>query len=311
MTLDFGNSKMPPVRAILALIIVLGHSSFYEVEALMTLRNLAPPAVAMFLFISGYGLTHSFQIKGAAYLDVFFRKRVVKILLPAILVASLHLLLCGGSGTGPMEQLRLVVTSGNTFLPHYWFVWAILFYYLLFWACHKLLRGHVANLAILAGVIVITLATALAGFDRCWWICSLAFPTGVFFAEYESSLFSFCGQKEFHYWLTLIILILAFIACYLTRNPFIWTLCYVFVPIIGALIIARIPLDRLRHGILQFVGMISYEIYLVHITAMSFLRGDLIYLSSDFLFVVITLCLTIGIAYGVHSLSHIITPKTN
>ena len=302
---------MPPVRAILALIIVLGHFSFFGVGFLTSLRNLAPPAVAVFLFISGYGLTRSFKKKGVVYLDSFFRKRVVKILLPAVLVTGLHLLLCGGSGTGPMERLRLVVTNGSTFLPHYWFVWTILFNYLLFWACYKLLRGHAANLAILAGVIVFTLVTALAGFDRCWWICSLAFPTGVFFAEYEKAIFTFCGKKEAYYWLTIIILALAFAACYLTRNPIIWTVCYVFIPIMGALIIARIPLDRLRLLFLRFVGMISYEIYLIHISAMSFLRGDRIYLSSDLLFVVITLCLTTGIAYGIHSLGHTITPKTN
>lgn len=309
--LSFSNSKMPPVRAILALAIVFGHFSFYGVDALMPLRNLAPPAVAIFLFISGYGLTRSFEKKGTAYLDGFFHKRMLKILLPALFVVCLHLLLCGGSGIGLLERPRLVATQGKTFLPHYWFVWAILFDYLLFWTCHKLLRGHVANYAMLAGVIVFTLTTAIAGFDRCWWICSLAFPTGVFFAEYESPLFTFCGRKESHYWLTLTVLALAFIACYLTRKPVIWTLCYVLIPIIGALIIARTPLDRLRLRILHFIGFISYEIYLIHITAMSFLRGDRIYLSSDLLFVVITLCLTIGVAYGIHLLGRLITPKTN
>lgn len=311
ITLSFNNSKMSPIRAILALIIVLGHLSFFGVETFMPLRNLAPPAVAMFLFISGYGLTRSFEKKGETYLDGFFRKRIVKILFPAVLVAGLHFLLCGRVGPGLVERLQRVVTGGSTFLPHYWFVWAIAFDYLLFWVCHKLLPGQVAKYSILTGVILFTLGTALAGFDRCWWVCSLAFPAGVFFAEYETPLFSFCSKKEVHYWLTITFLALAFAACYLTRNPVIWTLCYVFVPIIGALIIARIPLDRFRLRVLCFVGTVSYEIYLIHITIMSLLRGNNVYLSSDLLFVAAALCITIGTAYGIHFLDRIITPKTN
>ena len=132
---------MPPVRAILALIIVLGHFSFFGVGSFMPLRNLAPPAVAMFLVISGYGLTRSFKMKGDSYLGGFFRKRMVKILFPAILVAGLHSLLCGGSGAGIGDRVQRIVTGGNTFLPHYWFVWAIVFDYLLFWICHKLFRN--------------------------------------------------------------------------------------------------------------------------------------------------------------------------
>jgi peptidoglycan/LPS O-acetylase OafA/YrhL len=311
MTLDFGNSKMPPVRAILALIIVLGHFSFFGVESLVPLRNLAPPAVAMFLFISGYGLTRSFKMKGNTYLGGFFRKRMVKILFPAILVAGLHSLLCGGSGAGIGERVQRIVTGGNTYLPHYWFVWAIVFDYLLFWVCHKLFRNPVAKYSILAGVILFTLTTAHAGFDRCWWICSLAFPTGVFFAEYETPLFTFCSKKEVYYWLTLFVFAIAFVVCYLTRNPAIWTLCYVFIPIIVALIIARIPLGRFRLRVLCFVGSVSYEIYLIHITVMNFLRGNNIYLSSDLVFVAAVLCITIGTAYGIHFLDRIITPKTN
>lgn len=302
---------MPPVRAILALIIVLGHFSFFGVESFMPLRNLAPPAVAMFLFISGYGLTRSFQKKGKSYLNGFFRKRMVKVLLPAILVTCLHFLICGGSGTGLLERLRLVATEGRTFLPHYWFVWAITFDYLLFWVCHKLLRDQVARFFILIGVILFTLATALAGFDRCWWICSLAFPTGVFFAEYETPLFIFCCKKEVHYWLTIIVFALAFAACYLTHNPIFWALCYVFVPIIITLIVARLPLDQFQLRVLCFIGSISYEIYLIHITAMIFLRSDDISISSDLLFIAITLCLTIGVAYGLHFIDRLITPRNN
>lgn len=308
MTLDFGNNKMPPGRALLALVIVLGHFSYFGIDALRPLRNLAPPAVALFLFISGYGLMKSFQKKGDVYLQAFLQRRLFKILVPALLVYVLHLLLCGGDSAGLPGRVVLVFTNGDTLLPHYWFVWAIVFDYLLFWICFKFLRGDLPRFAVLAGTLLFTVATVLAGFDRCWWVCSLAFPSGLFLAEYDRDLFSFCSRKELNYWLVLLAAGLAFGICYLTGNPYVWTLCYVFVPLVGALLIARIPLDRLRLPVLGFLGSISYEIYLIHITAMTFLRGGSVRLDSSPLFITAVLAFTLGAAFGIHFLCTLTVP---
>lgn len=300
---------MPPVRALLALVIVLGHFSYFGVDALTPLRNLAPPAVALFLFISGYGLTKSFHNKGDSYLQTFFRKRLFTIILPAVLVFGLHLLLCGNGGVGFFERIGLIVTKGSTLLPHYWFVWVILFDYLLFWFSFKLLHGRLPHFAVLTGTVLFTLATALTGFDRCWWVCSLAFPTGLFFAEYDRSVFGFCSRNECHYCLALLAAGLAFTGCYLTGNQYVWILCYVFVPLTGAMLIARIPLDKPGLPVLRFLGSVSYEIYLVHITAMSFLCGSIIHIGSLPLYILAVLAVTLTVAIGIHFLCTLLIPK--
>jgi len=309
MTLAFANSKMPPVRALLILCIVLGHFSYYGVPALEPLRQLAPPAVALFLFISGFGLTRSYQRKGKDYLQKFFSRRILRIILPAVLVVFLHLLLVGGSGVGFFTRAGAIFTQGQTLLPHYWFVWAILFDYLLFWLCRKLLPDKLAPWAILAGVILFVVGTALAGFDRCWWICSLAFPTGVFYAEYEEAIYAFCGRNHWNYWLALLVAGAVFAGLYLTKNLICWTLSYVFLTGFLALIIARLPLDTLRLPVLNWFGCISYEVYLIHISAMCFLRGAHVQVASDLLFVVTVLASSIAVAYIIHRLNLLITRR--
>lgn len=301
---------MAPVRALLALIIVLGHFSFYGVPELEPLRNLAPASVSLFLFISGYGLIKSLRAKGSVYLQHFFQRRIFIVALPALLVTAIHLFLGGGSGTDILTRGRLILTHGETLLPHYWFVWAILFDYLAFWLSAKLLPEKLQKYAILLLTIVFTAATYMAGFDRCWWVCSLAFATGTFFAEYESRVFSFCGKTEFHYWLILLVLGLAFCAFYMTRNPLIWTLCYVFIPLIGALLIARLPLDKFKLPILRFIGIISYELYLIHIPVMSFLHGDKVYLESPALYIAAVLALSLALAFGINRLKLLYLTKT-
>lgn len=308
MTLAFDNSKMPAVRAILAIVIVLSHFSYSGVSSLIPVRNLAPPAVAIFLFISGYGLKKNIEKKGDNYLHDFFLNRIIKVILPALLVAALHWLFFGDE-VALYRRIGLVLTKGNTLLPHYWFVWAILFDYLLFWVCFRFLHGYSSCLAVLMGSILFTLGTALYGFDRCWWICSLAFPTGIYFAEYEASIFSFCEKRESYYWLAIFALGSAFTGCYLTHNVAFWTLCYLFIPLIGALLIARIPSRWFHLPILTFLGTISYEIYLVHITAMNLLRGEFIQMRSNVLFVIAVLAITLAAAFIIHRMNSMILYK--
>ena len=303
MTLSFCNNKMGPLRAFLAIAIMMGHFSYYEVPGLAVLRNLAPPAVSMFLFISGYGLSRSLWQKGPSYLQQFLRKRWIKVLLPALLVFILHLIVMRAGDFHPMERLRLVATRGNTLLPHYWFVWAILLDYLIFWGCHKLWDGTVASLVIALCTIGFLLATFLAGFDRCWWMCSLAFPTGIFFADKEAVVFSFCSRSPAHFWLLVCGLVLMTAGLRLTGSPLVWTLCYALIPLAGALLVSGIPLDRWRLPVLRFVGTISYEIYLVHITVMGFFRGGVMELASTPLFILLVVLSTLILAYSIHFLS--------
>jgi peptidoglycan/LPS O-acetylase OafA/YrhL len=310
-TLSFNNSKMPPIRALLAILIVVGHFSYFGVDELNFLRVLAPVCVSLFLFISGYGLMVSYQKKGDAYLQTFLKKRLLKIVLPAILVSLLHLLLCGNGGISFLDRVRLIFTQGTTLLPHYWFVWAILYEYLIFWCSFKWLPKALPRYAVLLLTIAFAVVTARAGFDRCWWVCSLAFPTGLFFAAHENDIFSFCNKKAINYWLAIALCSLAFAGLYISGRPMCWALCYIFIPSAAALVIARLPLDTIKLPILRWTGAVSYEIYLIHITAMTFLRGKYVYISSNLLFVVAVLCITVGAAYGIHLLSQLITQKTN
>ena len=311
VSLSFNNSKMPPLRALLALVIVFCHFSYYEVTGLTSLRFLAPVCVSIFLFISGYGLMVSYQKKGDAYLQTFLKKRLLKIALPAILVSLLHLLLCGNGGIGLIDRGHQIVTRGATLLPHYWFVWVILFEYLVFWCSFKWLPGKLPRYSVLLLTLAFAVATALAGFDRCWWICSLAFPTGVYFAHYESDIYTFCSKQATNYWLVLILSGLAFVGLYLTGNLICWTFCYILIPFMVALVVARLPLDTIKFPILRWMGAISYEIYLIHITAMTLLRGEHIYISSNLSYIAAVLFLTMGAAYGIHLLCQLLTPKTN
>lgn len=81
-----------PLRGVLAMGIVIHHISLRVVDAIPGGMWIFPqfqfwgaPIVAVFFFLSGYGLMVSLITKGENYLDGFLKKRLLKIVLPLVL----------------------------------------------------------------------------------------------------------------------------------------------------------------------------------------------------------------------------------
>ena len=75
-----------PLRGILAILVVLGHLDTVvsaQTKILMPF-HMATPAVAVFFFMSGYGLMLSFTKKGGSYLQNFILKASIKLLMPLL-----------------------------------------------------------------------------------------------------------------------------------------------------------------------------------------------------------------------------------
>ena len=81
-----------PLRGVLAMGIVIHHISLRIVDAtpddmwiFSQFQFWGAPIVAVFFFLSGYGLMVSLITKGQEYLDGFLKKRLLKIVLPLVL----------------------------------------------------------------------------------------------------------------------------------------------------------------------------------------------------------------------------------
>lgn len=92
MGVQFSKQATVPLRGLLATGIVLHHLSLRLVEASPDCPWIwsqfsfwGAPIVAVFFFLSGYGLMVSLITKGQKYLDGFLKKRLLKIVLPLIL----------------------------------------------------------------------------------------------------------------------------------------------------------------------------------------------------------------------------------
>ena len=276
---------MPALKATLIIIIVLGHFFYYTDNPVFRLfHELGSSAVAMFFFVSGFGCIRSWQRKGHAYLEGFFKSRVLGILFPALIFLVMHSCL--------MHRF--------TMPPQYWFLFVIIFDYILFWCCYRWLAPSLRIPSLLAGSILFMVVTFFAGFDRCWWICGLSFPAGCLFADFEVKPAKTFSDKPACYIAWLSAAILLSVGAYLTGKPVIWTLCYAGIPWSLALLVSIIPYDNLKVPFLGFLGSISYEIYLSHITIFEVVQHSRFCSGTAWAFVLSALLLTIATSFVAH-----------
>lgn len=293
----------------MALLIVADHLNFFlDLGWLKPARELGAPIVSMFFFISGFGLVRSWQSKGPAYLNSFLRKKFLRIVLPALFALAAYYLLLWNPGRDYPGEWKNLLLYGTPVLPFSWFAEAIVFFYLVYYCSFRFLKGKWRAAGLMTGTIAWMAATILAGYDWCWWICSLSFPSGAFFAYKEKEIYAFCEEKPYRYYALLGLMSILFVALYLPRNPYLWTLCYVLIPTIVALLVARLPLGRLHGPVITFISGISYEIYLCQGIPMELFR-DSIPISSPLLFIAAVYALTILLAFAVNKLSGLISSK--
>ncbi len=309
MTLSFSKEKTGPLKAILAIFIVLGHLYYFSDSILFALfHELAVTAVAMFFFISGFGLVKSWKKRGSSYLNGFFNNRIIRILVPAIILFLIHLLLCGNGGMTFSEMLQRLVVQGLAYPPEYWFIFVILFDYLLFWFTFKFLPASIRLPFLFFGSLVFIVFAVWAGYDRCWWICSFSFPSGAIYAMYEDEINSFCGKNIKAFIASLVILFILATGIYLTGNQFVWTLFYMVVPFGIALIVAIVRPNKIALQLFGFLGIISYEIYLSHITMMNFFKYS-IPIDPEWLYILTVFVTIFAVSFIVNRFCALILPR--
>ncbi|MBR6246940.1 MAG: acyltransferase family protein [Bacteroidales bacterium] len=307
--MSFDKDKLILVKALMALLIVADHLNFFlDLGWLRPARELGAPIVSMFFFISGFGLVRSYQGKGPAYLKSFLGKKFLRIVLPALLALACYYLLLWNPGRDYPGDWKNLVLYGTPILPFSWFAEAIVFFYLIYYLSFRFLPGKWKAAGLLAGTLAWMAATILAGYDWCWWICSLSFPAGALFAWKEKEIYAFCEERPYRYYALLGVLSIVFLVLYLPRNPYLWTLCYILIPTIVALLVARLPIGRLHGPVITFICGISYEIYLCHGIPMELFR-DRLPIDSGLLFIIAVYALTVLLAFAVHKASTFISSK--
>lgn len=189
---ELDKARTLPLRGALALIVVIGHcDSKVPGSIVLQLLHMSTPAVAVFFFLSGYGLMKSFLRRGDEYLDGFLPRSLIKLGIPLV-VAAFVMCIClklEGRDIELARRMTKLVLRGQNFPQHSWFVYALAVHYVFFFCSLKWLPATKAVCAF-AALSACYYAVVRWGvhWPSVWYRTSLCTSVGVAWALCEERI---------------------------------------------------------------------------------------------------------------------------
>lgn len=216
--------------------------------------------VAIFFLVSGYGLVLSAK-KG---LDAsWMRRRIFNVYIPYLCIEGLiHLM--------EKKQWSLDGAIRYIFAMDAWFIFVIVIFYLLFWVIWKLCEHRIFWMAV--GVIVISVALAVAMKDSVWYASNIAFLVGTAAGENSEELDIWLRSGKNRKMFCTVILFAAFLCSggvytfYTDRSQVIYIAGKIIASALWSLFLICLFSNQEKTGRLTVrIGAASMEVYLIHI----------------------------------------------
>ena len=314
---EFSNK----IKGIFCVIIVLTHFSACRNDVLLLkpFNYMGFLGVSGFFFISGYGVFISYLNK-TNYIKGFLKKRYTKLLIPWIIAFIAYEVYFTLNGTPfSLDQLISNIKNGNTFVRNAWYVVVIAIFYFAFYITAKTIKPKSMCAATLIIIIfIIGIIMAFCGYHEYWYSSLAALCVGIIWGvRSEQITFYF----KCRYWVKTLCLCFVFAV-----GLFVRLVLKNLLPSEPALTIAKAVIDEIITAALAFVipvlsmkfisknrlvdwlGKISYEIYLMHGLFIA-LFNDSFPIKNSALFMVAVFACTLPSAVAINYLSKTITDK--
>jgi len=264
---EYGNLSLTRdytifLRAIAIVLVVMHHvSNYFHCNYFTPLGGIG---VSMFLIMSGYGLNESYKSKG---LSRFWRNKIVRVLLPCWIVISIANIIKINDFSIESYMKALLCINVN------WYVRYLFYWYLIFYVCTRFCERF--RILIFSGIGVFMLFLPEIEAEQ-----SFSFLVGVVISNSQHSNNKMIDMLNKYKYLIFLCGVVFFL---LKQNTVIrsyeGTVIYngiqmlVKLPLsIAAITILNKFYQKYENKLIDYIGKISYELYLTH-CAMLFVLG--------------------------------------
>lgn len=121
-------------------------------------------AVGLFFFVSGYGLIKQFKQKGKSYLETFFKKKGMSVLIPFLLAMVVYFVYRNQIGELNFYTAMYSLVNGNPFVGNGWFTIMIMYLYAAFFISAYLSKENdlflflMLIVSVIIGILIASLA---------------------------------------------------------------------------------------------------------------------------------------------------------
>jgi peptidoglycan/LPS O-acetylase OafA/YrhL len=189
---------------------------------------------------------------------------------------------------------HLLRGNPDILLPFSWFPFAIIYFYVCFYIVYRYLTDDIEYglfYLLFATILYMCTTKFLLGWTDRWWVSTFAFNAGLLWKYNENAILTFLQKKRYALFSSILLPLVFLVGWRGTASAPLYPMCIL---IIFSLI--NIPNIKL----FSYLGAISYEIYLLQGIPMILLRGNHIHIQSDYVFILLTLIITIVLAAILH-----------
>lgn len=275
------------VRAICALVVILVHVPQSHGNVIQdAIGSFGYVAVTIFFMLSAYGLKYSVENK-ENYLKNFWKNRILVLLIP-LWITNIMLVIVS-PGETIIKSILTIIGINNVS-----FVTVLLGYYVIFWLVYRFIKNDKIKDWILCIIVLMySVLGKIMNLTTGWQVESIGLILGILIYYIAPRLKNNKNELLFLTLISSVILGILYIKC---KNLYmIGTWCLKTLLSISLVLLLTFMLNRIKIGnkMLQYIGSISYEIYLLHTTCMTIIYD--IRLPSG-LWIILAILLTIFIA---------------
>lgn len=285
---DFTNKKQANIiRGICCIIVVLVHVPQEHGNVIQdAIGSFGYICVTIFFLLSAYGLKYSLKNK-KDYLKHFLRNRLLVIYIPFIIANLIYQIITIKDG---FDILRIIGIKDITFVGE-----LILFYLVFYFVYKKIKDIKKADITMISLVIIFSIASYIFKFG--WYVECLGFAYGIIIFNLQDKINNLMRKHYIVNWLiaTCSSVILGIIYIKIKNVELI---NYIIKIILGISLISLVAIlfkkVRIYNKVLDILGKISYEIFLLH-TIIIYILNSLNVASS--LYISLVLIITVLCSY--------------
>ena len=311
------NKSTKSLKGLLALFIIFHHISqkITTGENFSNFEYMGRYIVALFFFLSGYGLYFQYS-NNATYMENFLKKRLVRIFIPFFIFIVIYVIYRATLGEVVNVDFFLSFWKDHSnIIYNGWFINSIIVLYVIFYVSLVRKDSKIAEYKLVFLTLVYIFWKAYQNHGDWEYVSIMAFLLGVFWMKNRISIDKFIEKNYFIFLVSFSILMYVFRHYEVIMENIGITNKYVYYGIVGNLctmifvVYFLLLTNKLNFSnkYLDFLGDISFEIYMIHGLVMHYLGK--FFISSgvnDVLYTIVVLFISIVFAYYIKKLIIII-----
>ncbi len=257
-------------------------------------------SVAMYFFISGFGLMRAYKTR-EGYLDMFPQRRLLPFYIDCLFTVVLYAIFKGFTTGFTAGEFFRSMFFGYTIVENGWYLQAILVFYVLFYFVFSTKLGTKLK-------ILLMLAASLIYMDVCihygrgeWWYSSiLSLSFGFAWGAYAERVEAFLTGLV-KYVLTLLASLAAFCVLFaLSVKTGSMVLRMLSAPAFTAFVILLVKAVRVDCGFFRFLGKRSFQIYGLHGICLLLWRTEPLYIADKYIFSAVSVVSAYALALALY-----------